>query len=177
MGKGSVLTDKNKSNEEHSGTAAEPTVANHRVVQFQYTLKNDAGEVLDSSHGGEPLTYLHGAHMIVPGLERHLAGHQVGDKFVAVVSPSEGYGEYVQPGPQPLPRASFPEGMDLEVGMSFPVEAESGERFPVWITQIEDEQVFVDANHPLAGQNLHFSVEVTNIRDATAEEIDAGHPL
>lgn len=171
------MTDEHETSESQTAAADTMTVANHRVVRFHYTLKGDGGEVIDSSEGGEPLAYLHGAGMIVPGLERHLAGHKIGDKFAAVISPEEGYGEYVQPGPQPLPRASFPEGIELEIGMSFPVEADSGERFPVWITQIDDEQVFVDANHPLAGKTLHFSVEVTAIRDATAEEIEQGHPL
>ena len=170
------MTDEHETSEGRDDAKSVLTVANNRVVQFHYTLRNDAGEILESTDSGEPLAYLHGARMIVPGLERHLAGHRVGDKFAAVISPSEGYGEYVQPGPQPIPRESFPNEVNLEVGMTFPVEADSGERFPVWVTKIEDEQVFVDANHPLAGQTLHFSVEVVGIRDATVEEVESGRP-
>jgi FKBP-type peptidyl-prolyl cis-trans isomerase SlyD len=151
-------------------------VANNRVVQFNYTLKTDTGELLDTSDGVDPLTYLHGASMVVPGLERHMAGHQVGDKFSAVVSPEEGYGEYQEPGPQPVPRTSFPAEAELLVGMSFPVEAKSGERFSVWITDVQDDTVYVDANHPLAGKTLHFDIEIMTIRDATQEEVAHGHP-
>ncbi|MBV70870.1 MAG: peptidylprolyl isomerase [Myxococcales bacterium] len=152
------------------------TVDNGKIVRFHYTLTNDAGEQLDSSRESTPLAYLHGANNIVPGLERHMRGHQAGDKFVAVVGPSEGYGEYQEPGPQPVERSAFPEDAQLFEGATFSVQAGTGDVFPVWITKVEDDTVYVDANHPLAGVTLHFDVEIVDIRDASEEEMTQGHP-
>ena len=81
-------------------------IGNGKVVRFHYTLRNSDNEQLDSSVEAGPLAYLHGASNVVPGLERHMSGHQTGDKFVAVIAPSEGYGEYQQPGPQPVERSA-----------------------------------------------------------------------
>ena len=151
-------------------------IENGKVVRFHYTLRNSENEQLDTSAEAGPLAYLHGAKNIVPGLERHMAGHQTGDRFVAVIAPNEGYGDYQQPGPQPVDRAAFPEDADLRVGVSFTVEAGNGEVFNVWVTAVEEDKVYVDANHPLAGVTLHFDVEIVEIRDASPEEIAHGHP-
>ena len=151
-------------------------IENGKVVRFHYTLRNSEKEQLDTSAEAGPLAYLHGAKNIVPGLERHMTGHQTGDKFVAVIAPNEGYGEYQQPGPQPVDRGAFPETADLRVGVSFTVEAGNGEVFNVWVTAVEEDKVYVDANHPLAGVTLHFDVEIVEIRDASPEEIACGHP-
>lgn len=147
-----------------------------KVVFFHYTLTDDSGEVIDSSEGSEPLPYLHGAGNIVPGLERQMAGKQVGDRFQAVVPPEEGYGTVEGPGPQAIPREAFPEDAELEEGMQFMAEAEDGEMIPLWVVSLDDETVIVDRNHPLAGATLHFDVHITEIRDATADEIAHGHP-
>lgn len=149
-------------------------IAERTVASFHYTLTNDAGEVLDSSTGREPLTYLHGAGNIVPGLESKMAGHVVGDTFSVDVAPADGYGEYVAELVQRVPRESF-EGIDrLEVGMQFQAQTEHGP-IPVVITEIEDDTVTVDGNHPLAGETLHFAVEITDVREATVEEALHGH--
>ncbi len=149
-------------------------IADRTVASFHYTLTNDAGEVLDSSAGREPLTYLHGAGNIVPGLEVKMAGHGVGDSFSVDVAPADGYGEYVAELVQTVPRESF-EGIDhLEVGMQFQAQTQNGP-LPVVITEIADETVTVDGNHPLAGEVLHFAVEITDVREATVEEALHGH--
>jgi len=151
-------------------------VQDGKIVQFHYTLKNDAGELIDSSRGGDPLSYLHGAGNIVPGLERQLAGCEVGDKLDATVPPGEGYGERLGEGPQPVPRDAFPEEFPLQPGMQFVAQSPDGERFPLWVTRIEGDEVYVDRNHPLAGETLHFDVEITGLRQATEQELAHGHP-
>ena len=151
-------------------------IANGHVVTMHYTLKNERGEVLDSSEGQDPLAYLHGAGNIVPGLEAQLAGKAVGSKLDAVVAPVDGYGEKTGPGPQPVSRSQFPRGMEIEEGMVFTAEDENGDQTPVWISAVEGDMVMVDRDHPLAGVTLHFSVEVVAIRDATTEELAHGHP-
>ncbi|KFN42861.1 FKBP-type peptidyl-prolyl cis-trans isomerase [Arenimonas oryziterrae] len=149
-------------------------IAERTVASFHYTLTNDAGEVVDSSAGRSPLTYLHGAGNIVPGLEKEMAGRQVGDTFNVVVAPEDGYG---QPNPMLInvvPRAAF-QGVDtLEVGMEFQAQTPQGP-LSVSIAKIEGDDVTVDGNHPLAGQTLHFAIEVTEVRDASLEELTHGH--
>jgi FKBP-type peptidyl-prolyl cis-trans isomerase SlyD len=152
------------------------TIQAGKVVSFHYTLTDDAGKVLDTSSGGRPMDYLHGAENIVPGLEREMEGHTVGDKLKAVVDPESGYGKRIATDPQPIPRDAFPDEVELRPGMQFAAEGPDGDLIPLWIAKVEPEQVFVDPNHPLAGVTLHFAVEITGIRDATEEEHDHGHP-
>jgi FKBP-type peptidyl-prolyl cis-trans isomerase SlyD len=150
------------------------TIAEKKIVSIHYTLKNDAGDTLDTSAEAEPLAYLHGAGNIVPGLERALDGKAVGDKVSAVVAPVDGYGERAGPGPQPVPKAAF-EGADVQPGMAVVAEDQEGNQMPLWIVAVEDDRVMVDNNHPLAGETLHFDVEVMEIRDATEQELAHGH--
>lgn len=151
------------------------TIGDGIVASFHYTLKNGEGEVLDTSTGREPLDYLHGGGNIVPGLERELAGKHVGDKFEAVVAPADGYGER-DGKPQAVDRTAFPAGMPIEVGMMLQAQTPEGDVIPLWVDRVEEERVWVDENHPLAGVTLHFSVEVVRIRDATESELEHGHP-
>ncbi len=150
------------------------TVIANKVISLQYTLKNDAGEVLDESTAGQPLEYLHGANNIVPGLEKALDGKAVGDKVDAVVPPEEGYGERQGPGPQPVPKAAFG-GADVQPGMGVMAEDDAGNHMPLWVVKVEGDQVFVDGNHPLAGETLHFAVEIVGVREPTPQELDHGH--
>lgn len=152
------------------------SIAEGKIVTLHYTLTDDEGEVIDTSAGGEPMAYLHGAQNIVPGLERQLEGKGVGAKLKADVSPAEGYGEREGPGPQPVPRSAFPEDVDIEPGMQFTAEGPDGEMQPVWIAAAEGDTVYVDGEHPLAGVTLHFDIEVIGIRNATEEELAHGHP-
>ncbi len=149
-------------------------IAERKVASFHYTLTNDAGDVLDSSEGREPLAYLHGAGNIVPGLETEMAGRSVGDKFKVDVDPESGYGTYIEELVQTVPRESFQGVDDLAVGMQFQAQTGQGS-IAVVVTAIEGEEVTVDGNHPLAGETLHFDVEITEVRDATEEEIKHGH--
>lgn len=150
-------------------------IADGKVVLFHYTLKNDAGETLDTSAGGDAMPYLHGAQNIVPGLERQMVGKTEGARFTATVPPEEGYG--VREGePQEVPRAAFPPDLDIVAGMQFMATDDSGDQVPVWIARVAEDKVWVDQNHPLSDVTLHFDVEVVSIRDASAEEVAHGHP-
>ena len=149
------------------------TIQNDSVVNFNYTLTNAAGDVLDKSQG-EPLVYLHGAHNIVPGLENAMVGKQVGDKFQVTVEPSEAYGEYQAEMVQEVPRNMFQGVDEIQVGMQFQAQTDDGVQV-VTVKDVTSEIVVVDANHPLAGQALTFEVEVTAIRAATKEELEHGH--
>jgi len=149
-------------------------IAERTVASFHYTLTNDAGTVIDSSAGADPLTYLHGVGHIVPGLEQAMAGHQAGDKFDVVVSPEEGYGTPNDMLIQVVPREAFQGVDDIQVGMQFQAQTPQG-AISVTITKVEDGLVTVDGNHPLAGQNLNFAIEVVDVREATVEEVVHGH--
>lgn len=152
------------------------TAGDGKVVSIHYTLRDDDGDVLDSSTGSEPLEYLHGGGNIVPGLENAMAGKAVGEKFKVTVAPADGYGDVQGDGPRKVPKTAFPDDAELEDGMQLFVRGPDGEPFPVWVVGIHDDHVLLDANHPLAGENLHFEVEVIAIRAATKEEVEHGHP-
>ena len=148
-------------------------IANNHVVSFHYTLTNAEGETLDQSQG-EPLAYLHGAGNIIPGLENALTGKTVGEKFTVNVPAAEGYGEYNADMVQEVPRNMFQGVDDIQAGMQFQAQTDDGIQI-VTVKDVNDESVFVDGNHPLAGQNLNFDVEIVDIRPATQEELDHGH--
>lgn len=149
-------------------------IAQDAVVCIHYTLTNDQGETLDSSAGGEPLAYLHGNGNLIPGLENALTGKQAGDKLTVKVAPADGYGEYDKELVQRVPRRSFRGIPDVRVGMQFQVQSDGGAR-TVTVTHIAGDMVTVDGNHALAGQNLNFDIEITEVRAATEEELAHGH--
>lgn len=150
-------------------------IANQHVVAIDYTLSNDAGEVVDSSAGAEPLVYLHGAGNIIAGLEKALAGKAVGDELDVSIEPEDAYGEYSAELITNLGREMF-EGVDqLEVGMQFHASAPDGGMQIVTIRDIDGDQVTIDGNHPLAGQQLNFKVKVVSVRAASEEELAHGH--
>ncbi|MFO0633742.1 MAG: peptidylprolyl isomerase [Nannocystaceae bacterium] len=149
-------------------------VTANKVVTIHYTLRNDAGEVLDSSDGGDPLVYLHGAGNIVPGLESQLEGRGKGDALQATVAPQDAYGPKSPGGPKAIPKSAF-SGMEVAAGMTFVVEDEDGDPMPLRVVEVRGDTVMVDMDHPLAGETLHFQVEIVDVREATAEELLHGH--
>ena len=151
-------------------------IADGLVVVLNYTLRSSTGEVLDASTADHPMAYLHGADNIVPGLEQALTSKTVGFSGTVVVEPEDGYGERAELPPQAVPRAAFPADMKLEAGMQFMAEGPNDTHAPIWIDRIEGDQVFVDSQHPLAGETLNFQVEVLAVRAATANELSHGHP-
>lgn len=150
------------------------SIAQDQVVSIHYILKNDAGEVLDRSAEGEPLTYLHGHGNLIPGLERELAGKNPGDKLQVRIPPTEAYGEYDKALVQRVPRRALKGVPKLHVGMRLQAQSEQGAR-AVTVTQLTGDLVTLDGNHPLAGQHLNFEVEVAGVRAATPEELEHGH--
>ena len=150
-------------------------IANQHVVAIDYTLSNDAGEVIDSSAGAEPLVYLHGASNIIAGLENALAGKAVGDELEVSIEPEDAYGEYSAELITNLGREMFEGVEELEVGMQFHASAPDGGMQVVTIRDVDGDQVTIDGNHPLAGQQLNFKVKVVSVRAASAEEIEHGH--
>ena len=150
------------------------TIADNKVVSFHYTVKGDDEQVIDTSEGRDPLYYLHGFRNIVPGLEKALLGKQAGDKLSVTVPPEEAYGEFHEELVQQVPRSAFSGVDNLEPGMNFHAESEDGP-VTVIITEVNDDMVSVNGNHPLAGKTLHFNVEVVDIRDASEDEIAQGH--
>ncbi|NIB41976.1 peptidylprolyl isomerase [Pseudomaricurvus alkylphenolicus] len=150
------------------------TITTNKVATIHYTLKNEQGETLDSSEGQEPLAYLQGHQNLVPGLEQALEGKSVGDKLSLVVAPEQGYGDKDPELIQELPRSMFGGIDNIEVGMEFHAETAQGMQI-VEVIDVEEDTITIDGNHPLAGVDLHFEVEVMEIRDATEEELQHGH--
>lgn len=144
------------------------------VVLIHYTLTSDTGETLDTSAGREPLGYLHGFGNIIPGLENALTGKQAGDKLKVSIKPEEAYGVRDDALVQVVPRSAFGGAQDLEVGMQFQAQTPQGVRV-VTIVEVEGDDITLDGNHPLAGETLHFDVEVTEVRAASQEELAHGH--
>ena len=152
------------------------TVSANKVVLMHYTLKNDDGDIMDSSEGHEPLAFIQGIGNIIPGLEKHLEGKVKGDKLKATVTPDEAYGERTEEQIAKVPLENFQSDGEeqLEVGMQVQVESNQGATIAL-VTEIEGNDVTLDLNHPLAGETLHFDVEIMDVRDATQEELDHGH--
>ena len=149
-------------------------VADKKVVSMQYTLTNDADEVLDQSQPGDPLIFLQGAGNIIPGLEKELIGKVTGDSLKVRVSPEEAYGVRDESKVQTMPVSAF-QGVDtVEPGMQFHAEGNNGPVM-IMVTEVNGDQAIVDGNHPLADQALTFDVEITDIRDATEDELTHGH--
>ena len=149
-------------------------IAKNAVVAIDYTLTDDDGQILDSSEGRGPMFYLHGAGGLIPGLERELDGKQAGDEFQVAVFPEDGYGDRNETLRQEVMRDQFDGMEDLEVGMQFRVDSDDG---PIVFTIVEiaEDIVTIDGNHPLAGLNLNFAVNVREVREATEEELAHGH--
>jgi FKBP-type peptidyl-prolyl cis-trans isomerase SlyD len=151
------------------------TVQDGAVVSLAYKLTLPSGEEIDSSDASEPLEYLHGAENIIPGLERQLTGLRVGDAKTVEVSPAEGYGEYDPEEVEVIDRRMLPRDMELRLGMVLAVRDDEGYMNEAYVSAIAPENVTLDFNHPLAGQQLVFDVQVVGLREATPEEIEHGH--
>ncbi len=145
-------------------------ISKNKVAAIHYTLKNNEGEVIDSSEGRDPLYYLHGAGNLISGMEDGLEGKNAGDKFTLKISPEKGYGQVDPDMVQKVPRSAFGT-QDVKPGMKF----STNQGGVVTVTEVETDNITVDANHPLAGVELNFDVEVMEVRNATDEELSHGH--
>ena len=148
-------------------------VADKKAVSISYTLKDDAGKVIDSSEGRAPLVYLHGTGSIVPGLEKALEGKQSGDEVHVDLSVDDAYGRRDEKKVRKVPLRKLPAGK-VAVGMRYRVQTDGG---PVsaLVTAVQGDYATIDANHPLADMNLHFDVKILEVREATADELEHGH--
>jgi FKBP-type peptidyl-prolyl cis-trans isomerase SlyD len=146
------------------------------VVSIAYTLRLANGDLVDASPEDDPLEYLHGADNIVPGLETELNGLKIGDKKEVDVAPADGYGDYDPEYIEVVDRADLTRDLMLTLGMTIAVTDEEGFLEEAIVREISKDKVTLDFNHPLAGQKLHFSVEVVGIREADEDELDHGHP-
>ena len=151
------------------------TIQLHRAVGFHYILTDDTGTELDNSSGRDPLTYIHGMGMIIPGLEQALEGQVVGASLNVSIAPEDGYGVVDLQMIEEVPRESFRDVDTIEVGMQFEAQTEKGDTVAVTVTAVSDDTVTVDGNHPLAGKTLNFDVSIEEVRDATEEELEHGH--
>ena len=145
-----------------------------RVFGFHYTLKDKDGNVIDSSQNTSPLLFLESSGQIIPGLEKEIVDLEVGDKKNVEVKAADAYGEVIEDLRITVQKSQFPEGQELNIGDQFQVTNE--DHAPIFtVVNIEGEDVHVDGNHPLAGHDLFFDVELTEKRDATDEEKAHGH--
>lgn len=149
-------------------------ITTQKVVTIDYTLTDEQGEVIESNADGQSLAYIHGVGALIPGLEEALKGREEGETVEVTVPPEKAYGERREDMIQTVPKDRFDTERDLEVGMQFQARSQQGTQV-VTVTGVEEEDVTVDANHPLAGQTLNFEVEIKEVRDATEEELEHGH--
>lgn len=149
-------------------------IADGLVGVFHYTLTDDEGTVLDSSHGEEPMAYLHGHGNVIAGLERALAGRRAGEDFEVRIEPADAYGEHKDVPEQRVRRREFPKDFPVREGQMVPLEGQGGVR-QVWITSVKGAWVTLSVNHPLAGQALNFAIQVVGVRAASAGELEHGH--
>lgn len=148
-------------------------ITKNSAVSMHYTVSSVDGVEIDSSRDGQPLSFIQGSQFLIPGLEDALEGKAVGDQFEVTVNADQGYGPRHDTLVQAVPREMFND-MEVEVGMTFRATADEGEQ-SVTVIDVNDEEVTVDGNHPLAGVDLHFAVEIMSVREATAEEVLHGH--
>ncbi|MFO8065663.1 MAG: peptidylprolyl isomerase [Spirochaetia bacterium] len=151
------------------------TIQSDAVVTIAYTLKDDDGQVLDTSNDHGDLSYLHGHQNIVPGLEEALEGKAPGESVETSIPPEKAYGDRDDQLLFQVSRDRMPDDAELQVGMQFEAQTSNGERQVVTLAEVGDSEVTLDANHPLAGQTLHFDVTVNDVREATSEELEHGH--
>jgi FKBP-type peptidyl-prolyl cis-trans isomerase SlyD len=147
-----------------------------RVISFHYTLTNKAGETIDTSRDSkEPFAYMEGMSQIIPGLERAMALLNSGDTRKIEVAAADAYGVHDEQLIVEVPREKLPNAEELAEGDQFQASGPNGEQLLFRVLAVQGDSVKLDGNHPLAGEDLVFDVEVTGIRDATNEELAHGH--
>ena len=149
-------------------------VEKDKAVSFHYTLKNADGEQMETSREKDPMSYLHGANNIIPGLEKTMEGHEVNDEFSVTVEPEEAYGVRNENNVQRVPMKRLKGIGKVSVGQVLNLQTNQGQ-VQVTVLKVGRFNVDVDGNHPLAGQALTFDVEITDIREASAEELEHKH--
>lgn len=150
-------------------------VQENQVVTINYTLKDDNGNIIDSTYDNKPFSFLSGNDQILPELEKEIGSMIIGSNKSVKLPPEKGYGSYKEEAVQTVKREEFPNDVELDVGMSFMANTPEGKRVPFTVNKIEGDEVTIDFNHPLAGKTLNFDVELVDVRNASAEELAHGH--
>ena len=150
-------------------------VEKDKVVSFHYALREESGAPAEGSREREPLVIMFGRGNLIAGLERAMTGHVAGDRFDVVVPPAQGYGERREDATQRVPKKYFSNAQHLQPGMSTVLNTKEGRQQMVTVTKVGSSVIDVDLNHPMAGKTLHFAIEITDIREPTAEELAHGH--
>ncbi|WP_286234871.1 FKBP-type peptidyl-prolyl cis-trans isomerase [Thalassotalea sediminis] len=149
-------------------------IAPNKVVILHYAVSDSEDTLIDSSYDHQPLAVIHGTGYLIPGLEEALTDHKAGDKFEVEVAAENAYGERHDGFVQTVPKSLFQGIEDLDVGTQLRATTDEGEQ-TVIVIDVQDEEITVDGNHPLAGIDLKFDVEIIEVREATAEELEHGH--
>lgn len=150
-------------------------ITQNKVVSLHYVVKDDSGSVLESTRDREPLVYIQGTQTILPLLEEKLEGKQEGDSLKIRIPMEDAYGPRREELIAVVGREQFSPDVEISVGQEFYYLDENDQMMTVTIVGVEDEAITIDSNHPFAGMDLNFELEVVGVRDATAEEIDHGH--
>lgn len=147
----------------------------NKVVTIHYTLKDESGNQLDTTQGSQPFSYLSGFDQIIPKLEDEINTMLIGGKKNVLIAAEDAYGAYREDLVHYVKKENFPDDVELEIGMQFVTNSPDGTQMPFVIKEIDGENITIDFNHPLAGKNLDFEIELVDVRDATEEELAHGH--
>jgi FKBP-type peptidyl-prolyl cis-trans isomerase SlyD len=150
-------------------------VEKDKIVSFHYSLTEESGAPVEDSREREPLVIMFGRGNIIAGLEQAMAGHVAGDRFDVVVPPAQGYGERREDATQRVPKKYFRDAEHLQPGMTTVLNTKDNRQQMVTVTKVGSSVIDVDLNHPMAGKTLHFAIEITDVRDAGADELAHGH--
>lgn len=151
------------------------SIEQNKVVTFDYTLKDDEGNILDTTEGASPFSFLSGKGQILPKLEDEINTMIIGSKKQVKIAASDAYGEYNEQAVQQVERSNFPAETELKPGMQFVANSPEGKQMPFIVSEVMENDVKIDFNHPLAGKNLEFDVKLIDIREPTPEELAHGH--
>ncbi len=150
-------------------------VEKNKVVSIEYSLKNSSGELIDTSDGSGPFSFIHGIGSVIPGLEKALEGKKEGESFQIIIPPEDAYGNRDDSLMQTIPRNQFAEDVgEITPGMKFQAQTEHGVQI-ITVANVQGDDITIDVNHPLAGETLSFDVKILDIREATEEELAHGH--
>ena len=138
------------------------TIEKGKKVNFEYTLTVE-GEVVDTSEGRAPFEYVHGSGQIIPGLSNQLEGMQAGDAKKVTVAPQDGYGEFNPEAVKEVPKTSLPPDADVKPGMYLQMKTQAGQQVPIRVSDVKEDVVVLDLNHPLAGKTLEFDVKIVSV--------------
>jgi FKBP-type peptidyl-prolyl cis-trans isomerase SlyD len=150
-------------------------IGQNKVVTMNFILKDENGKTIQATNNMEPFQFLSGNQQILPRLEEEIDNMIIGSKKNVKITAREAYGEYKEEAIQQVSKNNFPKDIDLEVGMEFIANSPKGEQMPFVVKEIKNEEVTIDFNHPLAGKDLEFDIELLDVRDATVEEMQHGH--